>query len=58
VYDGLRFLAATEKKLAEKNYDGTRLYVGIANTMPDGMTLSKLKKDTTSDTRHIRSILS
>jgi len=55
-YDQQRFLAATEKKLAEKNYGGTRLYVGIANTMPDGMTLAKLKKDTSSDTRHIRSI--
>ena len=55
-YDRQRFLAATEKKLAEKNYGGTRLYIGIANTMPDGMTLAKLKKDTTADTRHIRSI--
>lgn len=55
-YDGQRFLAATEKKLAEKNYDGRKLFVGIANTMPDGMTLNKLKKDTSLDTRHIRSI--
>ena len=55
-YDRQRFLAATEKKLAEKKYDGVRLYVGIANTMPDGMTLAKMKKDTSSDTRHIRSI--
>jgi predicted alpha/beta superfamily hydrolase len=55
-YDRQRFLAATEKKLTEKNYNGTRLYVGIANTMPDGMTVEKMKKDTTSDTRHIRSI--
>ena len=55
-YDRQRFLAATEKKLAEKNYNGTRLYVGIANTMPEGMTLEKMKKDTSSDTRHIRSI--
>jgi len=55
-YDKQRFLAATEKNLAEKKYDGTRLYVGIANTMPEGMTLKKMKKDTTSDTRHIRSI--
>ena len=55
-YDRQRFLAATEKRLTEKNYNGTRLYVGIANTMPDGMTLEKMKKDTTSDTRHIRSI--
>jgi hypothetical protein len=55
-YDKQRFLAATEKKLADKNYDGTRLYIGIANTMPEGMTLTKMKKDTSSDTRHIRSI--
>jgi tetratricopeptide (TPR) repeat protein len=55
-YDRQRFLAATEKKLAEKNYNGTRLFVGIANTMPGGMTLEKMKKDTSSDTRHIRSI--
>jgi len=55
-YDGQRFLAATEKKLREKKYDGTKLYIGIANTMPDGLTLDKMKKDTSSDTRHIRSI--
>jgi predicted alpha/beta superfamily hydrolase len=55
-YDTQRFLAATEKKLTEKNYNGTRLYVGIANTMPEGMTLEKMKKDTSSDKRHIRSI--
>ncbi|WP_121354586.1 alpha/beta hydrolase-fold protein [Flavisolibacter nicotianae] len=55
-YDRERFLSAVEKKLTEKNYQGIRLYVGIANTMPEGMTLAQLKKDTTSDTRHIRSI--
>ena len=55
-YDRERFLAATEKKLTDRNYDGTRLFVGIANTMPEGMTLEKMKKDTSSDTRHIRSI--
>jgi predicted alpha/beta superfamily hydrolase len=55
-YDHQRFLAVTEKKLTEKKYDGTRLYLGIANTMPEGMTLEKMKRDTTSDTRHIRSI--
>ena len=55
-YDYQRFLTATEQKLKEKKYDGIRLYVGIANTMPDGITLDKLKKDTSADTRHIRSI--
>ncbi len=55
-YDKERFLKATENKLTEKNYSGIRLYVGIANTMPEGMTLNTMKKDTSSDTRHIRSI--
>ena len=55
-YDKERFLETTKKRLLEKKYDGTRLYLGIANTMSEGMTLEKMKKDTTSDTRHIRSI--
>ena len=55
-YDKERFLGVTEKKLKEKKYDGVKMYLGIANTMPDGMTVDKMLKDTTSDTRHIRSI--
>ncbi|QEC66811.1 alpha/beta hydrolase [Panacibacter ginsenosidivorans] len=55
-YDKERFLAATEKKLTAKKYDGVKLYLGIANTMPEGMTVEKMLKDTTSNTRHIRSI--
>ncbi len=55
-YDKERFLSATEKKLDEKKFNGTRLFVGIANTMPYGMTLVKMKTDKTADTRHIRSI--
>ncbi len=55
-YDKENFLRATQKKLAAQNYNGTRLYVGIANTMDEGMTLEKMKKDTSTNTRHIRSI--
>jgi predicted alpha/beta superfamily hydrolase len=55
-YDKEQFLKATQKKLATQKYNGTSLYVGIANTMAPGMTLEKMKKDTTVDTRHIRSI--
>ena len=55
-YDKEQFLKTTQKKLAAQKYNGTSLYVGIANTMAEGMTLEKLKKDTSSDTRHIRSI--
>ena len=55
-YDKERFLKATQNKLSSQKYNGTSLYVGIANTMAEGMTLEKMKKDTSSDTRHIRSI--
>jgi predicted alpha/beta superfamily hydrolase len=55
-YGKEQFLNATQKKLAGQKYDGTSLYVGIANTMPEGMTVEKMKKDTSVDTRHIRSI--
>ncbi len=55
-YDKERFLKATEQKLAQKKYAGIKLYLGIANTMPEGMTVEKMLKDTAADTRHIRSI--
>lgn len=55
-YDKERFLKTAVKKLSAQKYHGTSLYVGIANTLPDGMTLEKIKKDTAPDTRHIRSI--
>ena len=55
-YDKEQFLKTTQKKLASQKFNGTSLYVGIANTLAEGVTLEKLKKDTTVDTRHIRSI--
>ena len=55
-YDKQRFLKETKKALTDKKYDGIPLFVGIANTMNEGMTLLKLQKDTTATTRHIRSI--
>ena len=55
-YDKEQFLKVTQKKLASQKYNGTSLYVGIANTMSEGMTLEKLEKDTSVGTRHIRSI--
>ncbi len=55
-YDKEQFLKDTQKKLSAQKYKGTSLYVGIANTMEEGMTLEKMKRDTSVDTRHIRSI--
>lgn len=55
-YNKEQFLKTTQQKLTSQKYNGTSLYVGIANTLNEGMTLEKMKKDTTVDTRHIRSI--
>lgn len=56
-WDNMSFLKATKKLLAEKNFTGTSLYLGIANTMEKGMNVNNVVKDTTSNTIHIRSIL-
>jgi len=55
-YNKEQFLKTTQQKLSAQKYNGTSLYLGIANTMSEAMTLAKLKKDTTAETRHIRSI--
>ena len=56
-WDKMNYLKATKKTLAAKNFAGTTLYLGIANTMDEGMDISKVQNDTSSGTRHIRSIL-
>jgi len=56
-YDKENYLRAAEKKLSANKYINTRLYLGIANTMPTGMTYQKMLKDTSAITRHIRDIV-
>jgi len=51
------FLKVVEKTLSEKKYNNVNLYLGIANTMENGMDTIKVKQDTTQRTLHIRSIL-
>ena len=41
----------------DEKYSNKSLYLGIANTMSKGMNISNVKKDTTYQTSHIRSIL-
>jgi len=44
--------------LKQKNYSGKSLFIGIANTMPKGMTdTTQARKDTSAATSHIRAIL-
>ncbi|RYU93404.1 alpha/beta hydrolase-fold protein [Emticicia agri] len=52
----MRFLKTTKKALTANKYAGVSLYLGIANTMSDGMTLARLAKDKLPDNNHIRAI--
>lgn len=55
-YSNEKFLKHTMSQLPNQNLTGRRLFIGTANTLPDGMTLSKLKNDNSTETQHIRSI--
>ncbi len=55
-YNNEKILNNTISQLPKQDLTGKRLFVGIANTMPGGMALSKLKNDHSSETQHIRSI--
>ena len=57
-WDNQTLLKEVEKVLAEKKFQGTSLFLGIANTMGEDMNINKVLQDTTSVTTHIRSLLS
>lgn len=56
-WDNMNFLKTTQKAMAEKDFTGTSLYLGIANTLEGGVDIKKVKKDTTIANRHMRSVL-
>jgi predicted alpha/beta superfamily hydrolase len=55
-WDNQKLLKESKKALANNDYSGVSLFLGIANTMPVGMDTIKVKKDTNKSTEHIRSI--
>lgn len=55
-WDNKKLLVQAKKAIAERKFSGLSLYLGIANTLDDGMTVEKARKDTSVDTRHIRAI--
>jgi predicted alpha/beta superfamily hydrolase len=55
-YDDEKFLTNTVSQIRNNNLQGTRLFIGTANTMPIGMTLANLENDRSAETQHIRSI--
>lgn len=55
-WDNRNLLKEAEKILAEKQFDGKSLYLGIANTMDSKEPLKKILKDKGADSEHIRAI--
>lgn len=55
-FENERFLKNAIAQLPKNKMENKRLFIGTANTMPRGMTLPRLSKDTSSETQHIRSI--
>ena len=55
-YNNEKFLKNAMAQFPKQRMNGKRLFIGTANTMPEGMTLSKLKNDKSFETQHIRSI--
>lgn len=51
------YLKNTITQLQYKSLKGKKLFIGIANTMPKGFRLSKVRKDKSNETQHIRSLL-
>lgn len=56
-WDNKRLLNLARSVLAEKDFTGRSLYLGIANTIDPGLDTNIVKIDTSLATRHIRSIL-
>ena len=55
-WDNQKLLKEAKNALANNTYSGISLFLGIANTMDEGMDTIKVKKDTTKSTEHIRSV--
>jgi len=56
-WDDQAFLRVADSILSVNKFNGKSLYVGVANTMDEGMIIKEVRNDTTKSTAHIRSIL-
>jgi predicted alpha/beta superfamily hydrolase len=56
-WDKEKLLKQTQEILSEKKFEEKSFYLGIANTLEEGMDLKDVQKDTSQETKHIRSIL-
>ena len=57
-WDDWLLVSQAEDALDNPVLEGRSLFIGVANTMEEGMDIDRVKKDTARSTDHIRSILS
>ncbi len=56
-WDGRKLLTQAADAFKQKKFEGKNMFLAIANTMPYGMDTSRVQKDTSGETGHIRSIM-
>ena len=56
-WDNKKLLNEIKLNTFDKKYNNKKLYLGIANTMSEGMDILNVQKDTTYQTENIRSVL-
>jgi len=57
-WDDWLLVKNTDAVLEGESLDGKALFLGVANTMEEGMDLDRVREDTARSSNHIRSILS
>jgi len=57
-WDDFLLVHRADSLLADSNLKGKALYIGVANTMEEGMDIDRVEDDTARSSNHIRSILS
>lgn len=56
-WDDLVMLDMADSVFTNTDFKGKAMFVGVANTMEEGMEIADVQSDTSQSTRHIRSIL-
>jgi predicted alpha/beta superfamily hydrolase len=56
-WDNQALLKRAKTAFREQSFEGESLYMGIANTMEEGMRFGEVEKDTSESSEHIRSIV-
>lgn len=57
-WENMGYLQKIKTILKDKQFSGTNLYLGYANTLEEGMDIQHVTDDTSAMSRHIRAILS